>query len=253
MVANSVFISGSIAIKKLPSQVQESIQTMLDKKMTILVGDAPGIDTLVQDLCSKQKYENVIVYTITSSPRYKANKSFQGKSIFVDQEIKKERERQTYKDKAMSENSTFSLVIWDGFSKGSYANILRALKSYKKVKVYYQEINDYLPSKKTTPIELEFIYRENNGYTASEVVEYLQNNGIETYNRSQDLNKFLINETLLVKDGTVYQPTKKNPELFIVEKYRGKPRGVKFNNQFIDWIESIATQPKLEQTSFDFG
>ena len=252
MIANSVFVSGSIAIKKLPFHVQESIQTMIDKQMTILVGDAPGVDTLVQDLCNKQEYVNVIVYTITSSPRYKANKDFQDKSIFVDQEIKKERERQTYKDKAMSEDSTFSLVIWDGSSKGSYANILRALESHKKVKVYYQDINDYLPFEKITPIELEFIYRENNGYTASEVVEYLQNNGIETYNRSQDLNKFLINENLLVKEGTVYQPTKKNPDLFIVEMYRGKPRGVKFNNQFIDWIESVATQPKLEQTSFDF-
>lgn len=253
MVVNSVFISGSIAIKKLPSQVRESIQTMIDKQMTILVGDAPGIDTLVQDLCNKQEYTNVIVYTITSSPRYKANQDFQEKSIFVNQEIKKERERQTYKDKAMSEDSTFSLVIWDGSSKGSYANILRALESHKKVKVYYQDINDYLPSEKITPIELEFIFRENNGYTASEVVEYLQNNGIETYNRSQDLNKFLINENFLVKEGTVYQPTKKNPDLFIVEMYRGKPRGIKFNNQFIDWIESIATQPKLEQASFDFG
>lgn len=252
MIVKSVFISGSIAIKKLPYQVQNSIQTMIDKKMTILVGDAPGIDTLVQDLCNNQEYTNVMVYTITSSPRYKANKDFQEKSIFVDQEIKKERERQTYKDKAMSEDSTFSLVIWDGSSKGSYANILRALESHKKVKVYYQDINDYLLSEKITPIELEFIYRENNGYTASEVVAYLQNNGIEIYNRSQDLNKFLINENLLVKEGIVYQPTKKKPDLFIVEMYRGKPRGVKFNNQFIDWIESIATQPKLEQTSFDF-
>lgn len=252
MIANSVFISGSIAIKKLPSQVQESIQTMIDKKMTILVGDAPGIDTLVQDLCNKQEYTNVIVYTITSCPRYKANKDFQEKSIFVDQEIKKERERQTYKDKAMSKDSTFSLVVWDGSSKGSYANILRALESHKKVKVYYQNINDYLSSEKITPIELEFIYRENNGYAASEVVKYLQNSGVELYNRSQDLNKFLINEKLLVKEGAVYHPTKKNPKLFIVEMYRGKPRGVKFNNQFIDWIESIATQPKHEQTSFDF-
>ena len=253
MIANSVFISGSIAIKKLPSQVEQSIQTMIDKHMTILVGDAPGIDTLVQDMCDRQQYLNVIVYTITSSPRYKANKDFQEKSIFVDQQIKKERERQTYKDKAMSQDSTFSLVIWDGASKGSYANILRALASQKKVKVFYQDIDDYLPPEKVTLMELEYIYRENNGYTASEVVEYLQNNGIETYKRSQDLNKFLMNENLLVKEGAVYQPTDKNPDLFIIEMYRGKPRGVKFNNKFIDWIETIASQPKLVQASFDFG
>ena len=122
--------------------------------MTILVGDAPGIDTLVQDLCNSQNYLNVIVYTITSSPRYKANSDFQEKSIFVGQEIKKERERQTYKDKAMSEESEFSLVIWDGSSKGSYANILRALENNKGVKVYYQEINDYLPAEKLQTMRL---------------------------------------------------------------------------------------------------
>ena len=252
-VPNSVFISGSISIKELPLEVSDSIKTIIKKKMTIVVGDAPGIDSLIQDLCNSENYFNIIVYTITSTPRYKANSNFQEKTISVSQEIKSQRERQTYKDKAMSVDSTFNLVIWDGSSKGSYANILRALESHKKVKVYYQDINDYLPSEKIIPMELEFIYRKNNGYTASEVVEYLQNNGIETYNRSQDLNKFLINENLLVKEGTAYQPTKKNPELFIVERYRGKPRGVKFNNQFIDWIESIATQPKPEQTSFDFG
>ena len=31
MIDNSVFISGSIAIKKLPIQVKNSIQTMIDK------------------------------------------------------------------------------------------------------------------------------------------------------------------------------------------------------------------------------
>ena len=53
MISDFVFISGSIAIKKLPSCVQESIQQMINKQMTILVGDAPNIDTLVQDLCNK--------------------------------------------------------------------------------------------------------------------------------------------------------------------------------------------------------
>ena len=40
--------------------------------MTILVGDAPGIDSLVQDLCHTKNYLKVIVYTITSTPRYKS-------------------------------------------------------------------------------------------------------------------------------------------------------------------------------------
>ena len=251
-ITNSVFISGSISIKILPSQVISSIETMIDKNMTILVGDAPGIDSLVQDVCNTKNYLNVIVYTITSTPRYKANSQFQEKNIFVGQEIKSQRERQTYKDKAMSEESTFSLVVWDGLSKGSYANIIRALKSNKLVKIYYQEINDYIESKKVTIDEIDYIYREKNGYTALEVIRYLQDNGIERYKRSQDLNKFLLTQNLLTKEGKIYQPTEKKPELFIIEKYRGKPSGVKFNNNFIDWIETNSLSSQTQQASFDF-
>ena len=250
-IANSVFISGSISIKTLPSQVISSIETMIDKNMTILVGDAPGIDSLVQDICNTKDYLNVIVYTITSTPRYKANSQFQEKNIFVEQEIKSQRERQTYKDKAMSEESVFSLVVWDGLSKGSDANIIRALKSDKLVKVYYQEINDYIEAKKVTIDEIDYIFREKNGYTALEVIAYLQDNGIEKYKRSQDLNKFLLTQNLLTKEGKIYQPTEKKPELFIIEKYRGKPSGVKFNNNFIDWIENNSLSSKSQQASFD--
>ena len=250
-IPNSVFISGSIAIKRLPIEVMESIQTMIEKGMTILVGDAPGIDTLVQDLCHKESYLNVIIYTITATPRYKANSNFQEKTISVSQEIKSQRERQTYKDRAMSEDSIFSLVVWDGKSKGSYANIKRALESKKGVKIYYQDIEDYLPSEKVTIDEIDYIYREKNGYTASEVIVYLQENGIEVYKRSQDLNKFLVNQNLLMKDGKIYQPTQKQPELFIIEKYRGKPSGIKFNNEFIDWIENNYNY-EAKQASFNF-
>jgi hypothetical protein len=250
-VPNSVFISGSISIKELPLEVSDSIKTIIKKKMTILVGDAPGIDSLIQDLCNSENYFNIIVYTITSTPRYKANSNFQEKTISVSQEIKSQRERQTYKDRAMSEDSIFSLVVWDGKSKGSYANIKRALDSKKGVKVYYQDIEDYFPSEKVTIDEIDYIYREKNGYTASEVIVYLQENGIEAYKRSQDLNKFLVNQNLLTKEGKIYQPTQKQPELFIIEKYRGKPSGIKFNNEFIDWIENNYNyEPK--QASFNF-
>ena len=51
--------------------------------------------------------------------------------------LKNEREKQTYKDEAMSTDSDFSFVIWDGKSKGSFANILRAINSNKFAKVYY--------------------------------------------------------------------------------------------------------------------
>ena len=248
---NKVFISGSISIKKLPQEVIKSIQIMIDKNMGILVGDASGIDSLVQDFCDENNYFNVVVYTITSIPRYKANQEFQEKRILVNQNIKSERERQTYKDKAMSEDSTFSLVVWDGSSKGSYENIIRALKNKKQVKVYYQELDKYLDNKKITIDEINYIYREKNGYTASEVIELLQDQGIENYRRTQDLNKFLVDQNLLIKEGKIYQPKDENSELFIIKKYRGKISGINFSNKFIEWIEENSPKELHQNSLFD--
>lgn len=244
---SKVFISGSISIKILPLEVIKSIQIIIDKDMTILVGDAPGIDSLIQDFCNEKNYLNVIVYTITSVPRYKANEKFKEINISVSQDIKSERTRQTFKDKAMSKDSNFSLVIWDGSSKGSYANTIRALENNKKVKVYHQEKNNFIDSKKVTINEIDYIYRENNGYKASEIIKILQEQGIEKYKRSQDLNKFLLDKNLLTKEGKVYHPTDKESKLFIIEKFRGKISGVKFSNQFIDWIEENSSN-SLQQT-----
>ena len=92
----------------------------------------------------------------------------------------------------MSQESSFSLVVWDGLSKGSYSNIIRALDQKKGVKVYYQDIENYIETKKITKNDIDYIYREKSGYTASEVLIYLQDNGIEEYKRTQDLNKFFI-------------------------------------------------------------
>ena len=187
-----VFISGSISIKKLNSEIIESLENIISKNYKVLIGDAPGTDTLIQDFFSKSNYTNVEVYSIFSSPRYKANINFLSKYINVSSEIKNERERQTYKDEAMSNDSDFSFVIWDGKSKGSYANILRAIDSNKFAKVYYIFEERFLEQPKINKNEIEFIYRTHNGYTASEVVEYLQNQGIEKFKKTQDLNKYLL-------------------------------------------------------------
>ena len=187
-----VFISGSISIKKLNSEIIESLENIISKNYKVLIGDAPGTDTLIQDFFSKSNYTNVEVYSIFSFPRYKANINFLSKYINVSSEIKNERERQTYKDEAMSNDSDFSFVIWDGKSKGSFANILRAIDSDKFAKVYYIFEEKFLEQTKINKNEIDFIYRTHNGYTASEVVEYLQNQGIEKFKKTQDLNKYLL-------------------------------------------------------------
>lgn len=241
-----VFISGSISIKSLPIQVKESIQKIILNNLTILIGDADGIDALVQNYCVEQNYHNVTVYSIFPFPRYIASDKFKKTHINISTEIKKERERQQEKDKAMTTNSDYSFVIWDSKSKGSYANILRAMDNHKKVKVY---LNDkFLEADKTTKEEIEFVYRANNGYTASEVVDFLKESFCDFFTKTQDLNKYLVQKSIVIKDNGVYIPNKDYEELFFVDKYRGKITGIRFKNEFINWIESMLKKPSGVQT-----
>lgn len=234
---NKVFISGSISIKKLTNEITNSLDNIIDKNLEVLVGDADGIDSLIQNYLCSRNYFNVTVYSITSVPRYSASNEFNFKHIFVSSEIKKERQRQQEKDKTMTLDSEFSFVIWDAKSKGSYANLLRALENDKKIKLYLSTEDSFVEPNKIKKEEIEFIYRESNGYTASEVVEYLKNDPLNIFNKTQDLNKYLLETNVLIKENSIYSPTPKFENLFIIEIYRGKAKGVKFKNEFIDWIE----------------
>ena len=243
-----VFISGSISIKKLPNKVKESLFKIINKNLEILVGDANGIDSLIQDFCKENKYFNLTVYTIGLFPRYKADKNFNVIKINVLDDIKKGRQRQQEKDKQMTLDSDYSLVIWDGKSKGSYSNIIRAINNNQKLKVYLTRINDFLPQNKIKKEEIEYIYRKNNGYTATEVLKYLQNETDNVFKRTQELNKYLLEKLIIKKENNIYIPMEQYQNLFIIEKYRGKIKGIKFKNEFIDWIESeLKSQSKFRQ------
>lgn len=233
-----VFISGSISIKNLPSAIEESLLKIINKNLEILVGDASGVDSLIQNFCKEKHYFNLTIYTIELLPRYKASDNFNVVKVNVSNEIKRDRQRQQEKDKKMTFDSDYSLVIWDGKSKGSYSNIIRTINNNQKVKVYLSEINNFLSQDKIKKEEIEYIYRKNNGYTATEVLTYLQNEIENTFKRTQELNKFLLNKLIIKKEGSVYLPMEKYQNLFIVEKYRGKTKGIKFKNEFIDWIEN---------------
>lgn len=246
----SVFINGSISIKKLPEEVVKSINKIIHQNFEILVGDASGVDTLVQNYCKSMGYSHVIVYSIYKFPRYKGSESFKTKYIEVSSNIKHERERQQEKDRAMTLESQFTFTIWDEKSKGSYANILRALENHKKIKIYLTHRKQFLEKNTITEKFIGFIYRENNGYTASEIIHYLKNEAEEIFQKTQDLNKYLMQKLVIQKDHDSYIPTHKYENLFIIDKYHGKVKGFKFRNEFLNWIKkNIQEEKKPKQAS----
>ena len=236
-MCDSVFISGSISIKALPEAVKNSIQLIQQQNIQIRVGDADGIDFLVQKFCHSLTYSNVLVYSIYDQPRYLVN-GFSTITVVVDETIKRERERQRFKDAQMTQDATYSLVVWDGKSQGSFHNILRALDLGKKIKVYLTELNDFLPKEKLNREDIELILRNNTGYSASEVVELLHKAGNEFFKNTRDFNKKLLEIQHIKKQDAVYLPGYLAPhDHFIVNEHRGKVTGIQFTLSFVNWLE----------------
>ena len=130
-----IFISGSRAIQSIPDNVKEKIDEYIEAGATFYVGDAPGVDEMVQRYLNNKDCENVVVYHSGRNIRKMVNKDWEDKEISVKAGVSG-REFYTAKDIAMTDDCTSGIVIWDGESKGSKANIDR-LKSQKKLDYVY--------------------------------------------------------------------------------------------------------------------
>jgi adenine-specific DNA-methyltransferase len=109
----SVVICGSRSITQLPDEALASLTRIVQQGLDINIGDAPGVDTLVQQWLASQGYQRVMVWHIGQSPRNNIGgwtaTSVQGR--FTD------------RDKAMCNASTWGLAIWDGRSPGTKRSI----------------------------------------------------------------------------------------------------------------------------------
>lgn len=110
-----------------------------------------------------------------------------------------------------------------------------------------------MPKDKVKTNEIQYIYDENNGYTATEVVKYLKEDGFDSFKDAEELYKHLRDNNILTKIDGVDKSISMQ-ELFLVKKYKGKETGVKFKNSFIDWIKkSIPKSNTAEQGEFSFS
>jgi len=117
-----IFISGSISIKQLPPLALEKIDSIIEKNYIIIIGDAKGVDLLVQEYLLKKKYNDVTVYFTGEKVRNNTGK-WETNQIIADTGNIKGRQLYTIKDKAMANDADYGLMIWDGKSKGTLGNI----------------------------------------------------------------------------------------------------------------------------------
>ena len=206
-----VFISGSISIKKLDELVINSLEKIIENHLEVLVGDANGVDSLIQKFFSNKNYYKVTVYTIFDNPRNLLSSNFRIKRIKTNL---KGRKAQEEKDKAMTIDSDYSFVVWDGKSKGSFNNILRAIEFNKLLKVYYEKEKRFLRKDELNIENIRRIYYIHNGIGLREISK---------------LTSFSL--------GYIKNVIKNHPEFKIVTFYKGKEQ-IKYSFEIIDFLKS---------------
>ncbi|MBQ1499615.1 MAG: putative addiction module antidote protein [Sphingomonas sp.] len=125
----NVFIGGSRQVSRLPANIKERLNTIIEKGHRVFVGDANGADKAVQKHFADAHYEQVTVFCSGPTPRNNVGhwpthnvtppKGVKGFQFYAA------------KDREMAREADFGLMIWDGKSAGTVLNVLRLVKDDK--------------------------------------------------------------------------------------------------------------------------
>lgn len=130
----TVFIAGSITIKKLDLRAKERIDKVIESDFDVVVGDADGADSAIQSHFLNAGFNKVTVYCTGETPR----NNIGNWPIHVVTTTHKPGTRAffTAKDLSMAKCADFGLMIWDTKSTGTLSNIIELLTRGKKSVIY---------------------------------------------------------------------------------------------------------------------
>lgn len=130
----TVFVGGSRHVSRLDAEVRKRLDTIVANGLPVLVGDANGADKAIQLYLHSKSYENVEVFCTDGSCRNNVG----GWAVRRVPAATSQRNAEFYsaKDRAMAQEATVGLMVWDGKSVGTLMNVQRLLNLHKKAVVY---------------------------------------------------------------------------------------------------------------------
>ena len=147
----NIFISGSMRIKNINKLVIDRIENIIRENFTIILGDADGVDSSIQQILFNKSYENVKIYCTGNYPR---NNIGGWDIVTVHSEYKpKTRLYFTAKDIEMSTNCDFGLMVWDSKSTGTLSNVYELLKKGKTSVVFVNKLKKFITVKNNIEFE----------------------------------------------------------------------------------------------------
>lgn len=148
---HKVFISGSMRIKNLDSNVQGRINNIIGSDFQIIVGDADGVDSSIQEYLLNKKLESVVVYCSGDFPRNNLG-NWKVKKVITDRQ-QGSRAFYTAKDVEMAKDCDYGFMVWDTKSTGTLSNAIELLKRKKRALVYVNKNKEFLTIKDVADME----------------------------------------------------------------------------------------------------
>jgi hypothetical protein len=134
MPTSTVFVAGSRQISRLPAEVKARLDTMIEKGLHVLVGDANGADKAVQRYFADKAYPHVLVHCMKDHCRNNLG-NWPTHQVAAPRDAKGF-DYYSIKDHAMAEAAEYGLMLWDGKSKGTVNNVVNLSRNHKPVVVY---------------------------------------------------------------------------------------------------------------------
>lgn len=129
-----VFVGGSRHVTRLNADVKKRLDTIIEKELSVVVGDANGADKAVQTYLHGKRYDRVEVFCTEDLCRNNVG----GWVTHAVPAATRERNAEFHsaKDRVMAQQASVGLMIWDGKSIGTLLNVYRLLREHKKAVVY---------------------------------------------------------------------------------------------------------------------
>lgn len=153
---HKVFISGSMRIKNINQEVLNRIDNIINSDYQVLVGDADGVDSSIQNYLLQKKVTSTLVYCTGLQPRN--NLGNWSTSNIETNYSPGTRAYFTAKDLVMAEDCDYGLMIWDTKSTGTLSNTIELLKRKKNSLVFVNKEKLFIKVKDVNDLELLISY-----------------------------------------------------------------------------------------------
>jgi hypothetical protein len=130
-----VFIAGSRSLTRINDALRERLDRIIAEGHDVLVGDANGADKAVQSFFAERNYRQVTVFWTGGRCRNNVG-GWPVLAVAPPAGVHSGYDFYAVKDREMASVATHGLMVWDGESRGTFANIRTLVAAEKPVVVY---------------------------------------------------------------------------------------------------------------------